>query len=234
MYLHKFLYEVGQKLAPYVHTNLDFDVSDAICIGYSDTSKEDGYEKQNFEEGHIYIGFSTLADLQTSMSIRWFDVTKHIAYIEECNSVAVDLGNMPDVEVALSEAIWLIEELGANEHVAWPNGCNYEVLSAYCRQNNYNEAPLLQEYFGNNMLWRDLTIAQLKYIIKMYLICSPYSISSSASPQMTDGQDLDYLIKTMVNRFDDHPPLSGWDTQSYTGVSNPELDDFLQQVNLPR
>lgn len=233
MYLPKFLYQVNQALAPYqnFHLDLDFPTEDdpIICVGYSDLSKkEESWGNAPFEEGHTYIGFSRLKNLQCSMaSIQWFDVSKHIAYMEGLNQLPVDLSCLQNIEVAITEAIWLIDVLGANDQISWPPGCNYEVLSAYYHCNNYDGASLLREYFGNNILWRDIAIAQLKFIIKTYLLSSPHYTGSANPSSPTTSCELDYLIGIMVNKFRESPPQNDWDTQSYTGLLNQELDDFL-------
>ena len=188
----------------------NYPIEDIIYLGY-----EHNHEK-------CWLQYCTIDEPMTAQSL---DVTQQWEYLQALRIPSPDVSNR---NVELLEGIWLFDVISTS-HFSFLNlvvGTSIDVLYAMYTDNRLETSEAVLWSFNNNILLRDIAVAQIKYFIKRYISFSSYHSQAGLSKKDFNEKlklaVIDYIKKTETcGRFKSEP---------ITGKHNRELEDLIQQL----
>lgn len=196
-----------------------FPDNDVFYIGYCEKAD---IKDDICSNNHYYIAYVYRNDVK---KLNYLGIDCILEYIKELNREPYY--SFPGEYAAMYEAIWLFDELNVIDHSFFNMVLSVPLPSISCSfsdENIDNELSIVD--FKGNPLIKKLYIAQFMYYIKKYL-----QIKSKQFTTVKEEADTLFEAKLIdvLKDYLGNVPLN-YKSQIYTKESNPEFDDFIQQI----
>lgn len=225
MYLNRFLQSLGLLRKPeYIDTAIYPDCA-AEGIVYS------GYEEYCDAGGNkrCLLHYCVKNDLLNDNTV---DITERWLYLQRLDEEPIDLKNAIDedeIRIALLEALWLFDVISAYDIPYASIDHAGSITTVYAAAKCYGSAESSNLFgFGNNVFRRDLVYSQARYFVKCYIKALPSYDELKA--ELDTKELFDEAFKRALSEYYPKESIHGNKSIRITGVSNSELDDFIEQM----
>lgn len=172
----------------------------------------------------IYAEYTNLSNLYSIPVDVFYD------YIKKLESELIDLNSIDNKELnpALFEAVWLINELSYLENIPFLNAKLDIEVATLISLIDYNGGEYNHgiDYFDNINLLKRIHLAQIRYFICQYL---KSKLKVGGTSKEIDLDNFDKTILNAMNKFVITGP-DKYKVELYTEISNPEFDDIIEQI----
>lgn len=228
MYLESFLHSLEMLRKPELVDNSAYpnlSPDQIIYYGYEPVAAE-----RKEAQGSCRLYYCTR---EAPLSTQWIDVSVQYGYLQALRNERIDLCNAISNEnaaVVMKEALWLFDALTCSNYhyLDLQESSGLFTLRAICGNNEVEEGESVLWLFGNNVLARDISLAQAQYFVKRYIKASPYYLEEMER-QDTGSAFEEAFQSEVLAYYKLCPPFL--QSEYVTGKRNLELEDFVQALD---